>query len=621
MVSFSPSWVNLPRMRILFLAILLLLTTGVGASEISVPLKLDYQFLRRTLLEQVYTDQGDTVQVLGGQTDCNTLVLSDPQIRSDGGRIRIITAVKAGFGQKIAGDCWRTPEWQGFIEAFLEPVIVPEQPIVEFRVADSNLLDREGDKPLVSGALWDWITPHVHSRLAVLKVDLHAPLQEIQALIPLMLAPNGVGAAQRSLESVKFSSLEVADLGIVLTLQLSIPGRVSQPVTLPAEPALTSEEALRWEAAWQRWDAFFTFVIKQVAEDTEQAELRQVLFEVLLDGRYDLIEALTIWKEGVADPVRGLFLKSWERLSPILQQMEPALPGTAVIRYLSFIAAADALKAMDQVSETVGYEISADGLRRLARMLAPELKEDPLIYRLDADAELRRLFGFGSPLPFPDQVPDIDSSTWFFFAPAWAENKPDRTLVRKLNRWVPDAGEIETYLPLVEKLLNQAANATIRSKGLTSKYHDFFRYLSFATAWQESCWRQFIKKSGRLEPLISRAGAVGIMQVNPNVWRGFYEISALRNDISYNASAGNEILHYYLTNYTLARNTYKGSRNLGQLARLTYVAYNGGPGYFERYQKRLVSKTAHQVANAFWEKYQAMKTSGPSAVAGCYGQT
>jgi hypothetical protein len=46
--------------------------------------------------------------------------------------------------------------------------------------------------------------------------------------------------------------------------------------------------------------------------------------------------------------------------------------------------------------------------------------------------------------------------------------------------------------------------------------------VSLATAWQESCWRQFIKKSGRLEPLISRAGAVGIMQVNPNVWRGFY---------------------------------------------------------------------------------------------------
>ncbi|WP_090570122.1 hypothetical protein [Nitrosomonas sp. Nm33] len=46
------------------------------------------------------------------------------------------------------------------------------------------------------------------------------------------------------------------------------------------------------------------------------------------------------------------------------------------------------------------------------------------------------------------------------------------------------------------------------------------------------------QKSGRLEPLMSRAGAIGIMQVNPNVWRGFYEIPALRNDISYNASAG-----------------------------------------------------------------------------------
>lgn len=621
MPSISSYWANLLKSWILLPVVLLLLTSGAGASEISVPLKLDDQFLRRILLEQIYTAQGNTAQILDGQTDCSTLVLSDPQIGPHADQIRIVTAVKARFGQRIASGCWHLPEWRGFIEVFLEPAIVPEQATVEFRIVDSNLLDREGNKPLVSGTLWDWVTPYVHSRLAALKVDLTAPLQEIRALIPLMLATSGVNDAQRTLESIKFSGLEIVQEGLVLTLQISIPEMAGQPIRPLAEPALTSEEMLRWEAAWQRWDAFLTFVIKRVAQDTEQMDLRRALLEVLLDGRYDLTESLIGWKEGTADPVRGLFLKSWERLASILQQMKTTLPGTEAIRYLSFVTAADALKAMDQVSEKVGYEISADGLRRLARMLAPEFEEDPLIYHLDVDPELRRLFGFGLPLPVSNQTPDIDSGTWFFFALVWAADGPDRALIKKLNSWVPDAGEIETFLPLVEDLLDYTVSATIRSKGLTDKYHEFFRHLSLATAWQESCWRQFVKKGGRIEPLTSPAGAVGIMQVNPKVWRGFYEILALRSDISYNASAGNEILHHYLTDYVLARDEHKRNRSFDYLARLSYVTYNGGPGYFERYRKKSASKAVHQVASAFWEKYQSMKTSGPSAVASCYGQS
>ncbi|WP_218120364.1 hypothetical protein, partial [Nitrosomonas sp. Nm132] len=37
------------------------------------------------------------------------------------------------------------------------------------------------------------------------------------------------------------------------------------------------------------------------------------------------------------------------------------------------------------------------------------------------------------------------------------------------------------------------------------------------------------------------------------------------------------------------------------------MAYNGGPGYFERYRKRPGAKAVHQVATAFWQKHQAMK--------------
>src|SRR4029079_18835654 len=62
-------------------------------------------------------------------------------------------------------------------------------------------------------------------------------------------------------------------------------------------------------------------------------------------------------------------------------------------RFASFIAAGDALAALDRAAPGLGIEISADGLRRVTRLLAPRSTEDPLRYSDDVDAALRALFG------------------------------------------------------------------------------------------------------------------------------------------------------------------------------------------------------------------------------------
>ncbi len=597
------------------LTALLLHSIRVPGNEIDVPLTLNYSFLRNLLIEKIYTDPNQTVRILDTEKECSMLVLSDPQIGSDTSRIRITTAVKARMGHSVFGHCWHMPYWKGFIEIFDEPLIVPGKPTVEFRIKESNFLDSEGNKPIITGILWDWIKQHAHSRLSVLKQDLAPSLQEVQELIPLVISRTGA-AAQHAIESAQLSDLQITHQGVIINLRIDIPERTVEPSILPAEPALTAGESQRWESAWQRWDAFLTFVIKRAAKDTESSDLHQALLDVLIDARYDLSEALTVWIEGTPDPVRGLFLKSWARFSPILRRMESTLPGAEAIRYLSFIAAADALKAMDQVGEKIGFEISADGLRRLARTIAPEYTEDPLIYNLEIDPDLRRLFGFEPSPPLPSTTPKPEANNWFFLTSALANKFPDRALVDKLNQWVPRTDEIMDYLPYVGELLKQTANNTIRSKDLTAKYHDFFRYLTLATAWKESCWRQFIKESGQIRPLTSPAGAVGIMQVNPIVWRGFYEVPSLRSDIAYNASAGNEILHHYLVDYVLTKG--KRREKIDRLARLTYVIYNGGPSQFKRYKTGAASKAVHQLATAFWRKYKSLKKSGASAVATCY---
>src|SRR5207247_1806315 len=147
-----------------------------------------------------------------------------------------------------------------------------------------------------------------------------------------------------------------------------------------------------------------------------------------------------------------------------------------------------------------------------------------------------------APAPGPPQS-SLDRAP---FAVLLVAGKP-----RSLENWIPSREELLEYLPRVGDLLGTTALRTQRKKVLAGSYATLFRNLVLTTAWQESCWRQFVRKGGAVQPLTSSVGAVGIMQVNPHVWRGFYDVKALRSSTKYNAEAGSEILHHYLVDYAL----------------------------------------------------------------------
>lgn len=80
-----------------------------------------------------------------------------------------------------------------------------------------------------------------------------------------------------------------------------------------------------------------------------------------------------------------------------------------MLRYVGFIEAGDALVALEEGAPGLGIEISADALRRLARMLRPEAIADPLKYDLDLDPDLRTLFGLPPEIPIevaPQPAPE-----------------------------------------------------------------------------------------------------------------------------------------------------------------------------------------------------------------------
>lgn len=377
------------------------------------------------------------------------------------------------------------------------------------------------------------------------------------------------------------------------------------------------------QADWRQWDSFLTAVVKKLGQEMRPA-LRDQLAETFLDARYHLTTTL---RAGATDPVPELFQETWARLAPIVKQAIPA-SGSQAAQYRSFIAAMDAASSLRNSLQRFGlFRISPDALRRAAGLINAG-DGDPLAYTAEVDSVLRTLLGFDSELPaIRSSAQPLEKSRWrglqekasaaarsVLVRPAHAA-EPDYD---RLNQWVPETLEVPDYLLEVRELLTETANKVLTKSSLAAQHQSLYRQLVYATGWQESCWRQFIKKGEKLTPLASGTGDVGLMQVNRVTWRSLYDEKGLTGDINYNGHAGAEILHHYLTRYAIPKREDKQPR--GHLARATYSAYNAGPGGLARYRGVRQSAVWKKVDEAFWAKFQAVSAEPELAVKSCYGQ-
>jgi hypothetical protein len=179
--------------------------------------------------------------------------------------------------------------------------------------------------------------------------------------------------------------------------------------------------------------------------------------------------------------------------------------------------------------------------------------------------------------------------------------------------------QLNEYLPLVASLLKKTAEQTQQKRKLKPPVVKLFNSLVLATAWQESCWRQYTVKQKKIQPLRSDSGDVGIMQLNEKVWRGFYDIQKLRWDITYNSRAGSEVLFNYLVRHALKQGENNRPGGLDNLARASYSAYNGGPAQVSRYRDPGAAAPGKKVDAAFWKKYRQVKAGDELNVARCLG--
>ena len=375
---------------------------------------------------------------------------------------------------------------------------------------------------------------------------------------------------------------------------------------------------------WRQWDAFLTFIVKRFGQEIPP-DLRESLAETFLDLRYELTDAVALASAG-QNPVPQLIWNGWRRLSPVLKQAVPALPKESADRYANFIDVLDQWVVLAQGSQLGFLQFSPDALRGLARILEPAVTGDPIGYTLEVDNALRDLLGLGAPMAAPSPgtkqswLPgfrsfakireDSLSSRGFRVALAM---EPDRS---KLNERVPEDGDLESYLLAVRNLLADVSQKLAAKYQLAEEHESLARQIILAVGWQETCWRQFIKKGKVLMPLASASGALGLMQISPHTWRNIYDLKQLGADIEYNGNAGAEISLYYLTRFAMKKNEDKQPG--GSLARATYSAYNGGPSQLSRYRLATTNAESKKIDESFRKKFEAVSAGREMEVQSCY---
>jgi hypothetical protein len=402
-----------------------------------------------------------------------------------------------------------------------------------------------------------------------------------------------------------------------------------------AAPRPTREEVA------QNWDAFLTVVIKRAGRDAPPGALRDELLAVLIEERHLVVSMLTDVTVDAPDLMRSMFETSWEQLSPLLHRIAADLPPRAARRYRQFVEAGELMRAAERLGVARELAGSPESLRKLARILLGDSEQDLLRYDTDVDPELRRIFGFGEPLDPPAQSPllgpgapapgagggglvdPLSKLADWLLPVAWAsEFDGERpALVARLNTWIPgQRQEVRDYVPLVHDMLRLTAEEAVGEDIQTGDIAVARVYpdLLIATAWQESCWRQFVRRENGVQPLVGPAGSVGLMQINGKVWRGIYDPAGLEGDIGYNGRAGAEILHHYLRDLALPSGEHLAPGGVDNLARAAYAAYNGGPRHLSRYRKEKTSAHLQVVDRAFWRKYQAVQAREAASMLTCF---
>ena len=623
------------RLSVLVLLFLAMCPGGAlaAAQRVALPITLDHAFLRSILIYQMFTAPNQRALVAEKDQGCTRIVLWEPQVSTGEGLLRIRTKVRVKAGMVVFGKCLDPVDWQGYVEVSQRVWVEPVTWLFRVKTVDSRLYDINLEPTTVGDLVWGLIKKHVHAYLDRFKVNLAPPVNDLKGQLPLLFKPEKRRQVQSWLAGLKPGAVTVDSAAVRIQALLDVELPPAAPPGEGEKAPATEQEILAFTRYWEVWDSYLVQEIMSLSGATLSESDRNLLLTTLLEVRHGFVQALAQPAPG-RDLVRGQFLYAWRALAPILRKTLVKDPSPSLFNYLAFFTASDALDVLDKLGPALGLDISREGLLRLARLVSRRGGDPDLRYGTAVNADLRRLLGLGPPLDESGPAFDVQElketsgrndqgRSWLWpnlgASPAWAAPPQDDQLAEVL-KWLPSQQEADDYIARVRAVMKQAADDALSRDKLSEKYHPFFHGILPAVVWQESCWRQFVVKAGKITFLRSYNNtSVGLMQVNERVWRGLYKPASLRWNIRYNAKAGCEILELYLRRYVLELFGDPQGGGDDRLALAVYAAYNGGPARLERFVKSRQTGKRWLAERLFSQKLDMVKQGKTEAISKCLG--
>jgi len=350
-------------LRSILVATSLLVSTQAEAREIKLPVPMDYQLIQNVLVNELFTGEGQTAQIWQDGKRCSYLDLTNPRIGGANGQVKIDNDVHAKFGAKMGGKCIALIKWNGILETLQKPTLDKTGNVLSFPVTNINAYDRNGQS-LNIAQLQDLLQKVVAPKLADLKIDLNKSRDDIVKTLLPYVAAEDTEQLYDSVNSLRFNSVNADARGILLNLGFT--ANLKQSNNQIAE-IFDAGELQQWQTIWQGWQTSLDKAINQVPLEGELAQSRNTLHNVLEKAGIAFEKGLTAEYNRDNDPVRTFINESWDELAPLLRTVSKQLPGAEGLRYLTLIAATDLMYELESIGSPFGLEISANGLRKIAR--------------------------------------------------------------------------------------------------------------------------------------------------------------------------------------------------------------------------------------------------------------
>src|SRR6266481_1799400 len=201
--------------------------TPTFASQVRIPLTIDYLTLREALKRKLYTAPGGRAELWKGPSDCQYLYAENPEFShaTAGGAatVQLETANSLALGLSVGSQCINAVQWSGIVQALGVPYIAPGLQL-KFHFTDLNVFDSAHQKAELVSQGFDQIKGYLIPRLNDFSYDLNPSVKQLTAMITDSIPADAGDRFRAAIASLTAEPNIVAlDDGLRVTLVMTVP--------------------------------------------------------------------------------------------------------------------------------------------------------------------------------------------------------------------------------------------------------------------------------------------------------------------------------------------------------------------------------------------------------------